>query len=105
MSQRNTRSMTMANMTDFEFWSHHANLILKKMCTPSKAFLIAEIAKVPRREASTGELGGDTHLELILKIRLRKLDKKPNTTPTSLTPYQQFLTSVYQQGRSAGYYI
>ena len=60
----------MANMTDFEFWSYHANLIIAS--TPSKAFLIAEIAKVPRREASTGELGGDPHLECILKIRLRK---------------------------------
>ena len=64
--------MTMANMTDFEFWSYHVEAILKKMCTPSKAFLIAEIAKVPRRETNTGELGGDTHLECILKIRLRK---------------------------------
>ena len=32
-------------------------------------------------------------------------EPEPNTTPTSLTPYKQFLTSVYQQGRSAGYYI
>lgn len=72
MSQRKTRSMTMANMTDFEFWSHHVEAILKKTSTPSKAFLLEEIAKVPRRETSTGELGGDTHLELILKIRLQK---------------------------------
>ena len=64
----------MASMTDFEFWSYHADRILKKMERPHdlKAFIVAEIVKVPRREASTGELGGDTHLEIILKIRLRK---------------------------------
>ena len=62
--------MTMANMTDFEFWSYNVEAI--STSTPSKAFLIAEIAKVPRREASTGELGGDPHLECILKIRLKK---------------------------------
>lgn len=74
-SQRKTRAMTMASMTDFEFWSYHVQAILKKMERQRphdlKAFLIAEIAKVPKKEA-TGPLGGDPHLECILNIRLRK---------------------------------
>lgn len=76
MSQRKTRAMTMASMTDFEFWSYHVQTILKKMERQRphdlKAFLIAEIAKVPKKVTTSGPLGGDPHLECILKIRLRK---------------------------------
>ena len=73
MSQRNI---------SFEFWSAHTEAILRKLKRENpkskhlKAFLKDAIANIPKLGRTTGDLGGDPHLETLIKIRLRKRIKQ-----------------------------